>query len=48
MTVLVLTRTVPQIASNVLATAPQFEKKPEDVEVSEFDDITLKATVAGL
>ena len=28
--------------------APEFKKKPEDVEISEFEDITLKATVAGM
>ncbi len=27
--------------------APEFKKKPTDVEVSEFEDVTLKATVKG-
>ena len=34
-------------AQSTPVTAPDFKEKPHDVEVSEFEDVTLKATVAG-
>ena len=34
-------------AQSAQVTAPEFKDKPQDVDVSEFEDVTLKATVAG-
>ena len=34
-------------AQSAPVTAPEFKEKPQDVDVSEFEDVTLKATVAG-
>ena len=41
-----LTCSAPDAQSAPVA-APEFKEKPRDVEVSEFEDVTLKATVAG-